>query len=187
MAPYRVRFARNARSIFPSGRQFITSVFVSQPLRATPIPNHKSRKRSVRWASGLITHFTPFSLASGHQRQSRSSRFGAALSSTQMPVSAASSRIAGMSILYGSRFTSWRPVALHSTPYSCKQAKAIGLFVQLAYRVDLRLQFRFIEAVGLDGTPAVFGDSKIFEAQRLRGFRHFFERVVPVTRCRVTM
>ena len=36
------RFFASALSIFPSGRQFITSSFVSQPLRAAPTPNHKS-------------------------------------------------------------------------------------------------------------------------------------------------
>src|SRR5438309_5024930 len=74
-----VRFVFSSVSIFASGKQFTTSSFVSQPLRAAPMPNHKSCKRAVRWASGLITHRTPFSFASGHQRQSRSSRFGAAL------------------------------------------------------------------------------------------------------------
>ena len=61
--------------------------------------------RSTRCASGLITHFTPFSFASGHQRQSRSSRFGAALISIHVPVSAAASRIAGISTAYGSRLS----------------------------------------------------------------------------------
>jgi hypothetical protein len=36
------RFAPSAGSIFPRGKQFITSVLVSQPLRAMPMPNHKS-------------------------------------------------------------------------------------------------------------------------------------------------
>jgi hypothetical protein len=36
------RFVPSASSIFPSGKQFVTSLFVSQPLRATPTPNHKS-------------------------------------------------------------------------------------------------------------------------------------------------
>ncbi len=95
---YFSRFFASSISIFPSGRQFITSAFVSQPLRATPMPKRNSCKRSTRCASGLMTHFTPFSFASGHQRQSRSSRFGAALISIHVPVSAAASMIAGISI-----------------------------------------------------------------------------------------
>src|SRR5438132_1532403 len=91
------RLAASAASIFPNGKQFITSSFVSQPLRATPTPNHKSCSRSARWASGLITHLTPFCFARGHQRQSRSSRLGAALISIHVPVPAAASRIAGIS------------------------------------------------------------------------------------------
>ena len=46
-------------------------------------------------ASGLMAHLTPFSLASGHQRQSISSRRGLALSSMMVPVSAAASITAG--------------------------------------------------------------------------------------------
>src|SRR5437867_2697191 len=72
----------------------------------------------------------------------------------------------------------------HSTPANRRKPSD---FLFNSDRGDLSVQFRFIEAVGLDGTPAVLGNSKIFEAQRLRGFRHFFERVVAVTRCRVTM
>src|SRR5437763_1792846 len=108
------RFAFSTASIFASGKQFTTSSFISQPLRAAPMPNHKSCKRAVRWASGLITHRTPFSFASGHQRQSRSSRFGAALSSIQVPVSAAASSTAGMLMAYPSRFKSKRPVGCAS-------------------------------------------------------------------------
>src|SRR5262249_36995688 len=107
---YLLRFARSAASIFASGKQFTTSSLVSQPLRAMPIPNHKSCRRAMRLASGSITHLTPFCLANGHQRQSRSSRLGAALSSTHVPVRAAASSTAGMSIWYGSRFKSKRPV-----------------------------------------------------------------------------
>ena len=44
-APTPLRFRASSSSIFPSGRQFITSAFVSQPLRATPIPNHNSWSR----------------------------------------------------------------------------------------------------------------------------------------------
>src|SRR5207253_1885706 len=109
-----VRFVFSSASIFASGKQFTTSSFVSQPLRAAPMPNHKSCKRAVRWASGLITQRTPFPLASGHQRQSRSSRFGAALSSIQVPVSAAASSTAGISMAYPSRFNSNRPVGCAS-------------------------------------------------------------------------
>ena len=48
-------------------------------------------------ASGLIEHFTPFDFASGHQRQSMSSRHGEQFSSMIVPVSAAASMIAGTS------------------------------------------------------------------------------------------
>ena len=96
---FRSRLRFNSISILPSGRQLTTSAFVSQPLRAMPIPNRTSCKRSVRCASGLITHFTPFSFASGHHRQSRSSRFGAAFNSTHVPFAAAASNTAGISIV----------------------------------------------------------------------------------------
>ena len=33
----------------------------------------------------------------------------------------------------------------------------------------------------------MFGDSEVLQAEGLRGFRHFFERVVPVARHRVAM
>src|ERR1700736_3450350 len=36
------RFRFSSVSILPNGRQFTTSSLVSQPLRAAPIPNHKS-------------------------------------------------------------------------------------------------------------------------------------------------
>jgi hypothetical protein len=42
------RFVCSTPSIFPSGKQFTTSSLVSHPLRAMPIPNHKSCKRSLR-------------------------------------------------------------------------------------------------------------------------------------------
>jgi len=45
----------------------------------------------------LITHFTPFSFASGHQRLSTSSRLGAALISIHVQVAAAATMIAGIS------------------------------------------------------------------------------------------
>ncbi len=45
---YFLRFARSRASILLSAQQFTTSSLVSQPLRAMPMPNHRSRKRSVR-------------------------------------------------------------------------------------------------------------------------------------------
>src|SRR5260370_32585554 len=67
---------------------------IRRPPRSTLFP-YTTLFRS-RCASGLMTHLTPFSFASGHQRQSRSSRFGAAFSSIQVPVAAAASSTAGM-------------------------------------------------------------------------------------------
>ena len=93
-----------------SGRVLITSFFVSQPLRAEPMPKTRSWSPAVEWASGLIEHRTPFSLASGHQRQSMSSRRGLALSSMIVPVSAAASMMAGMFTRKGSRVSRSRPV-----------------------------------------------------------------------------
>ena len=52
-----------ARFNFPQRQTIHHVLFVSQPLRATPTPNQSSWSRSVRCASGLIAHLTPFSLA----------------------------------------------------------------------------------------------------------------------------
>src|SRR3954463_13141051 len=109
-ADHRSRFRFNSASILPNGKVLTTSAFVSHPLRAAPMPNCKSCNRSVRCASGSITHVTPFSFARGHQRQSRSSRFGAELSSIHVPVAAAASITAARSTVYASRFNNNRPV-----------------------------------------------------------------------------
>src|SRR5438067_1135888 len=132
-----LRFACKADSILPSGRQFITSDFVSQPFRAMPTPNHKSCNRSVRCASGLITHLTPCCFASGHQRQSRSSRFGAALSSIQVPVAAAGSSTAGISTRYGSRFNNNRPVGC---PRMVMNGFSIARMIRLVISASERLK-----------------------------------------------
>src|SRR5207302_5505193 len=84
----RFLFSASCFSILPSGRQLITSSRVRQPLRASATPNQSICKPSGLCASGLIAHFTRFSFASGHQRQSMSSRFGCAFSSITVPVSA---------------------------------------------------------------------------------------------------
>src|SRR5579862_1607324 len=107
---FRERLAARRPSTFPSGRQLMTSAFVSHPLRAAATPNQRCCKRAVSCASGLMTHFTPFSFASGHQRQSISSRRGFPFSSMIVPVSAAASMTAGMFTAYGSRVRSSRPV-----------------------------------------------------------------------------
>src|SRR5205814_8468173 len=62
----RSRFRFSSCSIFASGKQFTTSSLVSQPLRAAPMPNHKSCKRAVRWASGLMTDRKSTRLNSSH-------------------------------------------------------------------------------------------------------------------------
>ena len=73
----------------------------------------------------------------------------------------------------------------HSTPG--EQTEAVELLVQFANRGDLRAQFGFIDSVRLNRAAAVIGDAEILQAELLRGFRHFFERVVTVARGRVAM
>ena len=68
-----------------------------------------------------------------------------------------------------------------------KQAEAIELLVQLSNRRNLCAQLRLIDSVRLNRAPAVIGDAEILQAERLRGFRHFFERVVAVARDRVAV
>src|SRR5277367_54681 len=70
-----------ARSFSPSlsGRQLMTSVLVSQPLRAMPMPTAMNWRSGMLWASGLMAHLTPSSLACFQRRQSMSRRYGWAL------------------------------------------------------------------------------------------------------------
>ena len=65
--------------------------------RAAATPNQRCCRPAVECASGLITQRTPFSFASGHQRQSMSRREGLAFSSIQVPFAAAASMTAGTS------------------------------------------------------------------------------------------
>ena len=72
-------------------------------------------------------------------------------------------------------------VAFHSG----KKTEAVELFVQLSNRRDLRQQFFLIKPVCLNLAATVIGNAQILQAERLRSFRHFFQRIVAVACQRV--
>src|ERR1700720_4235836 len=80
-----------------------------------------------------------------------------------------------------------RTVAKNVAFDSSKETEGVQLFVQLSNRGDLRDQFFLIEPVRLNLASAVIGNAEILQAERLRGFRHFFKGVVSVARSSVTM
>src|SRR6185369_7028642 len=53
------RLRLNSTRSLSSGSVLMTSDFSSHPLRAMPAPRRRKPACSLRWASQLITHFTP--------------------------------------------------------------------------------------------------------------------------------
>ena len=93
----RVRFRASSLSIFPE-RQAIHHIAFLQPSFARGADAEPEVLQPIDGVGiGIDDALHALFFASGHQRQSRSSRFGAALSSIHVPVSAAASMIAGMS------------------------------------------------------------------------------------------
>src|SRR6185295_18292524 len=106
--PFRFRLSSFSNTF--NGCVLTTSSLVNQPLRAIPAPSRRYPACSFRWASQLMTHFTPLLFAYGQSRQSKSNRYGLAFNSIHVPVAAHASMTAGWFTLYGSRSSSRRPV-----------------------------------------------------------------------------
>src|ERR1043166_646065 len=79
------------------------------------------------------------------------------------------------------------PVAENVALDAGEKTKAIEFFIQLPNRRDLFAQLRLGQPVALHAAFAMLGDAEVFESELLRRGRHFFERIVTVTRDGVTM